>query len=222
MLDIFQALDWIGGLEAARLDQRREAGLRTRARLLDAALDLLAERGEDGVTLRELTNAAEANVAAVSYHFGSLKSLCDAAIDQALEHYLDAQEEAVSTLGPESTLEELAAAFARPMMRALVLGGRDLAVMRIVARAGIDPPQGWDRFDPRFDRIRADVVRVLKAHVRDVKDRDLIQRIRCVAGMLNWLAVAPVGVELRNKTEKQLERLLVPVIAGAFRGTSPA
>jgi len=63
---------------------------------------------------------------------------------------------------------------------------------------------------------------VLKAHLRDVKERELILRTRCVAGMLNWLAVAPVGAELRNKTEKQLERLLVPVIAGAFRGTSPA
>jgi hypothetical protein len=40
--------------------------------------------------------------------------------------------------------------------------------------------------------------------------------------MLNWLALAPVGAELRDKTEKQLERLLVPVIDGAFRGTSPA
>ena len=38
---------------------------------MDAALDLLAERGEEGVSLRELTNAAGANVAAVSYHFGS-------------------------------------------------------------------------------------------------------------------------------------------------------
>src|ERR1700730_33415 len=157
-----------------KADQRREAGLRTRARLLDAALDLLAERGEDGVTLRELTDAAEANVAAVSYHFGSLRALCDAAIEHALERYLDAQQEAVSTLGPESTLEELAAAFARPMLRALALGGRDLAVMRIVARAGIDPPQGWERFDARFDRIRADALRVVKAHVRDLKDRELI------------------------------------------------
>ena len=61
----------MSSMEAARIDQRREAGLRTRARLLDAALDLIAERGEDGVTLRELTDAAEANVAAVSYHFGS-------------------------------------------------------------------------------------------------------------------------------------------------------
>src|SRR5271167_3542727 len=98
-------------MASAKVDQRREVGLRTRARLMDAALDLLSERGEDGVTLRELTDAADANVAAVSYHFGSLKSLRDAAIEHALERYLDAQQEAVSTLGPESTLEALAAGF---------------------------------------------------------------------------------------------------------------
>src|ERR1700749_334520 len=136
-----------------RADQRREAGLRTRHRLLGTALELISERGEDGFTLRELTDAAEANVAAVSYHFGSLKSLCDAAIEQALERYLDAQQEAVRDLGPESTLEALAAAFTRPMIGALAVGGRDLAVMRTVARAGIDPPQAWRRFDARFDRI---------------------------------------------------------------------
>jgi AcrR family transcriptional regulator len=207
-------------MEAARGDQRREVGLRTRTRLLDAALDLISERGEDGVTLRELTDAAEANIAAVSYHFGSLKSLCAAAVEHALERYLDAQQEAVNTLDAESTLEALAAAFAGPMLRALAAGGRDLAVMRIVARAGIDPPQGWDRFDARFDGIRANVLRVLKANVPDVKDQELTFRTRCVAGMLNWLALAPVGSELRNKSEKQLERLMVPVIAGAFRGTS--
>jgi AcrR family transcriptional regulator len=44
-------------MQSAKVDQRREAGLRTRTRLMDAALDLLAERGEDGVSLRELTDA---------------------------------------------------------------------------------------------------------------------------------------------------------------------
>jgi AcrR family transcriptional regulator len=207
-------------MQEASVDRRREAGLRTRMRLMDAALDLLAERGEEGVTLRELTDAAGANVAAVSYHFGSLKALSDAAIEDALERYLDAQQEAVSELAPESTLEELVAAFARPMIRALSVGGRDLAVMRLVARSGIDPPQGWDRLAGRFDRIRADCLRVLKANVPDLKDKDLDFRTRCVAGMLNWLALAPVGAELRNKSEKQLERLLVPVLAGAFRGAT--
>ena len=201
-------------------DKRRETGLRTRARLLDAALDLLAKRGEDGVTLRELTDAAGANVAAVSYHFGSLKSLRDAAIENALERYLDAQQEAVEALSSESTLDDLAAAFARPMIRALASGGRDLAVMRIVARSGIDPPQEWHRLDTRFDQIRTDCLRVLKASVPDLKDEELNLRTRCVAGMLNWLVLAPVGTELGGKSEKQLERLLTPVLAGAFRGTS--
>ena len=207
-------------MESGRVDQRREAGMRTRTRLLDAALDQLAERGEDGVNLRELTHAAGANVAAVSYHFGSLKSLCDAAIEHAVERYLEAQQTALTALDAESTLEELAAAFARPMIRALAVGGRDLDVMRIVARCSIDPPEAWDRFDATFDRIRADVLKVLKANVPDVSARELTFRIRCAAGLLNWLVIAPVGAELRNTSEKQIERRLVPVLAGALRGTS--
>ena len=207
-------------MESASPDLRRAAGERTRMRLMHAALDLLAERGEEGVTLRDLTDAAGANVAAVSYHFGSLQALLDEAIEAALERYLDTQQEAVSELGPEATLEEVAAAFARPMVSALTKGGRDRAAMRIVARAAIDPPKGWDRFDARFDQIRADVVRVMKARLSGVKTRELIFRIRCAAGMLNWLAVAPVGAELSDMSEKQAERLLVPIVAGAFRGTS--
>jgi AcrR family transcriptional regulator len=189
-------------------------------RLMGAALDLLSERGEEGVSLRELTDAADANVAAVSYHFGSLQALLDGAIEDALERYLDAQQEAVSALGPEPTLEELAAAFARPMISALTKGGRDRAAIRIVARAAIDPPAGWDRFDARFDQIRADVVQVLKARLSGVKTKELIFRIRCAAGMLNWLALAPVGAEVSDMSERRAERLLIPIVAGAFRGTS--
>ena len=206
-------------MEPASTDRRRAAGERTRTRLMEAALDLLSERGEEGVSLRELTDAADANVAAVSYHFGSLQALLDEAIENALERYLDAQQEAVSTLGPESTLEEVAAAFARPMVSALTKGGRDRAAIRIVARCGIDPPEGWDRFDARFDQIRADVLQVLKANLPGVRAPELIFRTRCAAGMMNWLALAQVGGELSGKSEKQAERLLVPIVAGALRGT---
>ena len=205
-----------------RTDQRREAGQRTRARLLDAALDQLAERGEEGVTLRALTDAAEANVAAVSYHFGSLKSLCDAAVEHALERHLDAQQEAVGLLERGSTLEEVASAFARPMMNAMAAGGRDLDVIRIVARAGIDPPPGWTRFDARFERIRTDVARLLKPRLPDATNEELLFRTRCVAGLLNWLALAPLGAELGNMPVTKIARQLVPVLAGTFRGTTPA
>ncbi|MFE9603522.1 TetR/AcrR family transcriptional regulator [Streptomyces hokutonensis] len=203
-----------------KTDLRREAGQRTRDGLQSAALELLAQRGQEGVTLREITDRAGANVAAVSYHFGSLKALCDAAIEHALEQYLDAQMAAIDSLGPAATLDEVAAAFAGPMMRAFAAGGQDLAVMRTVARIGIEPPQGWERLTGKFEKSRRDVLRVLGPNIPGVDEQELIFRTRCAAGLLNWLALAPIGTELAAMPADQLERQLVPVVTGAFRGSA--
>ncbi|WP_405930452.1 TetR/AcrR family transcriptional regulator [Streptomyces sp. NBC_00827] len=201
-----------------KTDLRREAGQRTRDGLQTAALELLAQRGQEGVTLREITARAGANVAAVSYHFGSLKALCDSAIEHALERYLDAQILALGSLGSTSTLPEVAAAFARPMVRALAAGGQDLAVMRTVARVSIDPPQGWERLTGKFDQSRREALRVLTANLPGVDEQELIFRTRCAAGLLNWLALAPIGAELAALSAEQIERQLVSVVAGAFSG----
>ena len=187
---------------------------------MGAALDLLSEYGEEGVSLRELTTAADANVAAVSYHFGSLQALLDEAIEDALERYLDTQQQAVSALGPESTLEELAAAFAQPMISALTKGGRDRRR---------DPHRGAGR--DRSSRTVGSVRRQVRpdscrrrarteAKLAGVKPQELSFRIRCAAGMLNWLALAPIAADISAMSEKQAGRLLVPVVAGAFRATN--
>ncbi|MFD3583192.1 TetR/AcrR family transcriptional regulator [Streptomyces sp. NPDC058683] len=204
-----------------KADLRREAGQRTRDGLQTAALELLAQRGQEGVTLREITDRAGANVAAVSYHYGSLKALCEATIEHALERYLDAQLLEIGALGSTATLQEVAAAFARPMMRALAAGGQDLAVMRTVARVGIEPPQGWERLNGKFDQSRREVLRVLTPNLPGVDEQELIFRTRCAAGLLNWLALAPIGTELAALPAEQLERQLVPVVTGAFRGDTP-
>jgi AcrR family transcriptional regulator len=188
---------------------------------MGAALDLLSARGEDGVSLRDVTEAADANVSAVSYHFGSLKALFDVAIEDALQRYLEAQLEAVSAVPLGSTLDDVAAAFARPMVHALAAGGQDLAAIRLVARAGIDPPPGWSRFDASFGRITGTVVDLLRAHCPSATSRELTFRTRCAAGMLNWLVLAHLGAELRNSSAKQIERRLVPVLAGALGAASP-
>jgi AcrR family transcriptional regulator len=202
-----------------RTDQRRETGQRTREGLLAATLEVLAQRGPEGVSLREITNSAGANVSAVSYHFGSLKALCDEAIERAMEQYLDAQLDAVASLGAGSSVEELAAAFARPMVRALSAGGQELTVMRTVARVGIDPPQGWGRLDGKFHRVRQGVVRVLAGNLRGIGEQELLFRTRCAAGLLNWLALAPIGAELAARPVEEIERWLTPVVAGTLIGT---
>jgi hypothetical protein len=56
-----------------------------------------------------------------------------------------------------------------------------------------------------------------------VDESELIFRTRCAAGMLNWLAISPLGAEMTGRTEEQIRRLLLPVLAGAFHGhSSPA
>jgi hypothetical protein len=37
---------------------------------------------------------------------------------------------------------------------------------------------------------------------------------------LNWLVLAPIGIELRNRSEKQIEQRMVPLLAGALRGSA--
>lgn len=47
----------------------------TKLRLMDVAERLFAERGFEGVGVRELTTAAGANLGAITYHFGSKEEL---------------------------------------------------------------------------------------------------------------------------------------------------
>ncbi|MGJ8676437.1 MAG: TetR/AcrR family transcriptional regulator [Akkermansiaceae bacterium] len=49
----------------------------TRDRLLDVARQLIAQHGFESVSLRDISAAAGANVAAVNYHFGSKEKLFD-------------------------------------------------------------------------------------------------------------------------------------------------
>ncbi|MDO9524208.1 MAG: TetR family transcriptional regulator [Gemmobacter sp.] len=52
----------------------------TRARLMAAAMDLVAQHGIRGTTVRELAQAAGSNIAAVNYHYGSKQDLMSEAI----------------------------------------------------------------------------------------------------------------------------------------------
>jgi AcrR family transcriptional regulator len=47
----------------------------TKERILAAAEKLFAEKGYNGVSVREITQEAECNLAAVNYHFGNKKNL---------------------------------------------------------------------------------------------------------------------------------------------------
>jgi AcrR family transcriptional regulator len=54
---------------------RRDRGGETRAQLIEAALEVFGRLGYEGATTREIAKAANANLAAIVYHFGSKEAL---------------------------------------------------------------------------------------------------------------------------------------------------
>ena len=206
--------------EESVTDRRRDAGARTKQRLLDATLALLAERGEDGVTLRDITTEAETNVASVSYHFGSLGALCCATAKQAITRLLDEQTRAAA--GARATtrrVEDIARAVAQPIIDALSdPSSPDRALLRIFDRT----LSGLGGRDARLDQgRRAAGRRRADGHASatrfpGVGDDELRFRWDCVAGILRGLVAGTARTDLDGKCPDDLERMLLPVLAGAL------
>lgn len=95
---------------------------KTRERLLDKAEELFAQRGFETVSLRDLTQAAGTNLAAVNYHFGSKERLIDCIIERALnpinEERLALLAEARKSAGPSGpSIEVILQGFLEPVVR---------------------------------------------------------------------------------------------------------
>ena len=77
-----------GGRGARRTSGRgpgRPGGDESRARIIEAAGQLFADRGFDGVSVRELARHAEVNAAAINYHFGGKEGLYHAVLRQLID-----------------------------------------------------------------------------------------------------------------------------------------
>ena len=61
--------------------EAQTSGEQTRARLIEAAREVFSQNGFQGATVREICRRAEANVAAVNYHFGSKDGLLAEALN---------------------------------------------------------------------------------------------------------------------------------------------
>jgi AcrR family transcriptional regulator len=75
--------------------ERSAEDLTARARIRDAALQLFAERGMHGATLRDIAKAADVSLGLVRHHFGSKEDLRAACDSYALDQIMRIKEQAV-------------------------------------------------------------------------------------------------------------------------------
>lgn len=116
----------------------------TRQRLLAAAAEIFAEHGFAGASVRDICARAEANVAAVNYHFGGKEQLFAEVLRLPLQR-LDATIDGFADPALEPT--EALARMYRGMLAPLRQSSPEAAAMRVVARSMSGP----DAVRPRGD-----------------------------------------------------------------------
>lgn len=155
----------------------------TRMRLLMAATEVFAEHGYHAATTREICRRANANLAAIHYHFGDKAELYRAVFKMPLQ----AQTTSFGVAGQENvTLDESLTLFYRTLMAPL-LGDSVITqqFMRLHAREEIDPSGVLgdvvaEEIRPNFERLRQLLCRELKLKQADA---DIDRLAFCLVGI---------------------------------------
>lgn len=110
-------------------------------RLLDAAERLFCERGFDGTSVRDLTRAAQCNVAAVNYHFGNKENLYEQMFRRHLKEIFDEHRQNIERVmnGSETSLERFLESLARTALEKLSTGDAQIPLMKLITRECLNP-----------------------------------------------------------------------------------
>ena len=90
----------------------------TRTRILSAASRVFCEKGFDGTTVRDICTEADANVAAVNYHFGDKQKLYNQVLTMWVKEFVE-NEDHSRGVGPDSRAEDRLRAFIRADLKML-------------------------------------------------------------------------------------------------------
>jgi AcrR family transcriptional regulator len=112
--------------------------LETRARLLNSAARLFAERGFARVTVRDICKKARANVAAVNYHFGGKHGLYQAVMQMAMET-MQGTTEAARAAGGGLPAEQRLRAYVLVFAERLLGAHYDTWIHQLMMREMSDP-----------------------------------------------------------------------------------
>lgn len=179
----------------------------TKERILSAAEELFARHGFAGASLRQVTSAANVNLAAVNYHFGSKDNLINEVFRRRLDELTETRLGALRrvTSGESPTLEAILEAFVEPALALASdrLGGS--AFMRVLARAYAEHDQSLRRFlSDNYGYVLKNFAQAIQDLMPGLDKEALYWRLDFIAGALTY-AMSDFGMIKRPPVRSEGE-----------------
>lgn len=198
-------------------------------RVLDAAEELFALHGFDGVTMRQIAKLAQVDVALPNYHFGSKQGLFDAVFHRRAALFNAARSEQLDKVAADAgaappQLEAIMAAFLMPIAEAQLQsdpGWRNYC--RLVAQVNSSPV--WvQMMTEHYDALIRKFVDLVARALPDTPRTDLFWGYHFLSGALS-LSMADTGrIQhlsdglCRSDDYGTLYRHMIQFFANGFRG----
>jgi AcrR family transcriptional regulator len=169
-----------------------------KARILDAAEQLFAQRGFYGVSLRDITQAAGVDVALVGYHFGGKRELFGAVFERRADvlnrERLELLEEVRRAALPGApALEAIVKAFTQPLLERSARGGPGWkSYFALVAYVSSSPEFAVDLMTRHFDPVVERFIAVMREALPDCPPREIYWGYQFLTGALT-LTFAETG-----------------------------
>jgi AcrR family transcriptional regulator len=190
-------------------------GKDTREQILEAAWKLFGERGFEDVSVRDVTQAADVNLASVSYYFGGKEGLIQEAVKRCMnpinEYRLELLERQVSQHGTleKVPLRKVMEAFMRPLVMPEECGVHSGLMLRLVARYLIEsdytiPSVSRHLYTEAFQTF----ARALMVHLPGLSAATIVKHIVFASGsVIYYHGLGKLALQLSRGTDEAVEEI---------------
>lgn len=193
--------------------------MNTASEILDATQKLLLERGESKTTLRAITELADANVAAVNYHFGSRAALIKKAYKTALDEVTMSQGARLQALDDKAGLEEVVQVWLGPLLEPKSVTKRERDLWNLLQRGSVENAPQLQELMPSMQEMElSPLIALLGKYLPNLDRAEIVFRHNAILLGLGGLLRGSMGTSTNKSSAASTKSFVSRWVLASLRG----